>query len=60
MELIPLIVIGIIAILIAGAGVTGTLIVMTRDGYRARPMQSSYDSRQPSSSTRAHDPAAAG
>ncbi|WP_181026923.1 hypothetical protein [Pseudoclavibacter sp. RFBB5] len=47
MELSPLIVIGIIVALIAAAGVAATLVVMMRDGYRARPLQSNYDSRQP-------------
>ncbi|MGO2751533.1 MAG: hypothetical protein ACTIA6_15890 [Pseudoclavibacter sp.] len=47
MELITLIITGIFAVVIAAAGVTATVIVMLRDGYRARPVQSNYDSRQP-------------
>ncbi|WP_181064287.1 hypothetical protein [Pseudoclavibacter sp. AY1F1] len=47
MELITLVITAILAAVLAVAGVTATLMVMLRDGYRARPFQSSYDSRQP-------------
>lgn len=47
MEHIALIITGIFAAALAAAGVTATVIVMLHDGYRARPFQSNYDSRQP-------------
>ncbi|WP_282858382.1 hypothetical protein [Pseudoclavibacter helvolus] len=47
MELITLVITGIFAATIAVAGVTATMVVVLHDGYRARPVQSNYDSRQP-------------
>ncbi|WP_424467068.1 hypothetical protein [Pseudoclavibacter helvolus] len=47
MDLIMLIAGGVIAVIAAAFGVSATIVILLRDGYRARPFQSSYDSRLP-------------